>query len=105
MNRLPYVSIILNSDRFKINQFLTYHYNDVDVVYRLRGIVYATNGHHFVSRYFSGDGHIWFHDGIRTERHCKSEGFISDTLEDEWLMNMTTSNTHRQAVMVLYARN
>jgi hypothetical protein len=39
--------------------------NETRISYSLRGIVYYSN-HHFTSRFVTGTGMIWFHDGMLT---------------------------------------
>ncbi|KAJ7733486.1 hypothetical protein B0H16DRAFT_1254680, partial [Mycena metata] len=43
----------------------------------LRGIVYLGDLH-FVSRFISAAGVVWYHDGIETGRRCVREGLMRD---------------------------
>jgi hypothetical protein len=105
MNRLPYVMCVtLNKPRFKINETLTYVYEGLDIVFRLRGIVYG-DGNHFVARLFTRDGRIWFHDGIATRDLCIPEGTLDQIPDDKWLMTSSRGYDHRNAILVVYARD
>jgi hypothetical protein len=44
---------------------------------QLRGIAYFGGGH-FVSRLISGEGHVWFHDGITSQQSTVYHGLVDD---------------------------
>ncbi|KAJ7709291.1 hypothetical protein B0H16DRAFT_1344619 [Mycena metata] len=69
------------------------------VTLSLRGIVYA-GGAHFVCRFISARGRVWYHDGIETGGECVDEGLLKDFPDARWLMK----SGDRQAVLLVYAR-
>jgi hypothetical protein len=66
------------------------------VTYKLKGIIYFSSAH-FTCRIVDKRGHIFYHDGITTGRHCRYEGLFGDI-----------SNLHqaegRQSVAFIYSR-
>jgi hypothetical protein len=81
-----------------------YIHKGVDVVFCHQGIVYG-DGNHFVTRLFTRDSQIWFHDGIATQDLCIPEASLGQIPDDKWLMTSSRGYNHQNAILVIYAQD
>ncbi|KAJ7019553.1 hypothetical protein C8F04DRAFT_975515 [Mycena alexandri] len=93
-----FIFISVDSDKLLADKRLTIDVAGVRVTLPLRGIVYG-GGAHFVCRFISKRGRVWYHDGIVTGSRCVDDGWLKN-VDPRWLMSTRT----REAVLLVYAR-
>jgi hypothetical protein len=104
MKRLPYIMcIMLNRECFIINETLNYTTDMFDAIFKLRAVVYG-DGNHFVARFISNDGQIWYHDGMTTGSNCVLEVQLKQIPDKDWFTTASNNYSCREAVLAVYTR-
>ncbi|KAJ7248935.1 hypothetical protein C8J57DRAFT_1189368 [Mycena rebaudengoi] len=67
----------ITNKQVRLDPVLRFDCNGRSVVTKLRGIIYHGDKH-FISRMFTSDGDIWFHDGITTRSSTRFEGNLKN---------------------------
>lgn len=67
-------------DPISIGKTLSMPYEDQNIMYRLKGVVYYASNH-FTSRFFAANKNVWYHDGITTGKQTVHERTLHDYTE------------------------
>ena len=66
--------------------------------YSLKGLIYL-GSFHFTCRIIDKTGRVWYHDGIRTGKHCQFEGKLSEFTAKKW-----AKVKNKKCCMALYGK-
>jgi hypothetical protein len=94
---------MLNRECFIINETLNYTTDMFDAIFKLRAVVYG-DGNHFVARFISNDGQIWYNYGMTTGSNCVLEVQLKQIPDKDWFTTASNNYSCRKAVLAVYTR-
>ena len=98
----PLIYFNLYDSGINVSSKIFFHCNGEMIKYTLKGLSYF-GGYHFTSRFISGDGSIYYHDGMTCGNSLQQENMNLDNIEDQSLRY--ADNKRKILIGAIYIRD